>query len=144
MIRHQKAPFSPFGSVVLAALILGLPFVHLHPRITHDDPLGLHAHNAVIHTVFSTEDTAGSVSPADGHDSEASVELFRAAIDLNLFTKRSPTEFSGHALTAARKAPDLSPIAIYSTLTTKHSLLLLVSRTGFPRFVRGPPSDLYS
>ena len=144
MIRHQKAPFSPFGSVVLVALILGLPFVHLHPRIIHDDHSGLHTHTAVIHTVFSADGAGEAFPSVDDHDSETLVELFRTAIDLNLFTKRSPTEFSGHALTAARKAPDLSPIAIYSTLTTKGSLLLFESKTVFPRFVRGPPSDLYS
>ena len=144
MIRHQKAPFSPFGSVVLAALIIGLPFVHLHPRITHDDHSGLHAHNAVIHTVFSSVDAGGSVSHTDGHDSETSVELFRSAIDLNLFTKGSPTEFNAKTLTAVWVSPDLSPIVIYSTLTIDRSLILLKSRTGFPRFVRGPPSDLYS
>ena len=144
MFRYQKTVFPPFWAVALAALILGLPFVHSHPRTTHDDHSGLHTHTAVTHTVFSVESVDKAKSLTDDHDSETSVELFRTAIDLNVFTKRSPTEYNFDALTAARVSPDLSSIVIYSALTTKRFLLPLESTTTFPRFVRGPPSDLYS
>ena len=93
MFQYKTTLFSSIFVILLAALTLSLPFVHLHPRLTHADDLGEHIHSGVIHTIFSSEDASKPFSLADSLDSENSVELFRTAIDLNLFTQRPPTDY---------------------------------------------------
>ena len=144
MFRYQKVVFSPFWAMGLAVLILGLPFVHSHPRTTHDSHSGQHSHTAVIHTVFSA-DSAGEASPSVGdHDSKTLVELFRTAIDLNFFAKRSSVEAGKNLLTVTWVSYDLSNVAINSALPFDSSLSPPESRRASPHLVRGPPSHLFS
>src|SRR3989344_5518112 len=92
MFRYRPTAFSAIRIIFLAALTLSLPFIHLHPRLTHADRFGEHSHDGVIHTIFSSDGAGNPSSSADDPDFETSAELFRAAINLNLFPPRLPTE----------------------------------------------------
>ena len=146
MFRYKTTLFSSIFVIFLAALTLSLPFVHLHPRLTHADDFGEHSHAGVIHTIFSSEDASKLLSSVDGLDSESSVGLFQTTIDLDLFAQRPPTDTISNVLTIAWVSSDffLSPIAMSTTLIRSNVLSPPSSWMGSLPFLRGPPFLAFS
>jgi hypothetical protein len=145
MFRYKTTHFSSIFVIFLATLTLSLPFVHLHPRLTHADDLGEHTHSGVIHTIFSSEDTSKPLSSADSLNSESSVELFRTAIDLNLFTQRPSADTVSNVLTAAWVSSDffLLPVATSTTLIRNNVSPPPSSWAGFLPSLRAPPNHSF-
>ena len=146
MVQLKTPVFSSVSVIFFAALTLSLPFVHLHPSVTHADDLGEHSHSGVIHTIFSSEDESKPFPSADGLDSENSVELFRTEVDLNLFTQRPSTETISNGLTALGVSSDFfpSPFAMSTTLVTNNVLSPPSFWMGSLPFLRGPPFLAFS
>ena len=134
--RYQPFMVSRASIIFLSVLTLSLPFVHLHPRVTHADDLGKHTHSGVIHTIFPSENASHPSSSADGLDSERSVELFRTAV------QRSPTGTVSNISTAVWASSEffLSPIAMYTSLLRSHVVSPRSSWMGSPPSSRAPPS----
>src|SRR3989304_5627490 len=88
MSRCSFIRFDLIRVIFIAILTLSLPFVHVHPQLTHADPGGEHTHSAVVHTLFSPEADSSPTVPGNGIQSEDLDELFRAAFDLDLVSER--------------------------------------------------------
>lgn len=141
MFRYRPTAFSAIRIIFLAALTLSLPFIHLHPPLTHAGSFGEHSHDGVIHTIFSSDSAGNPSSSADGLDFENSAELFRTAINLNLSPQRLPTETISNGMTAVWVSFVffLSPIVIYTSLDRNNVLSLRSSWMGSLPSLRAPP-----
>lgn len=147
MLRKKAKKPYPLLIVLIAAVVLSLPFVHLHPRLSHADDLGEHSHAGVIHTIFSSDSPSNPSSSVDGLNSGYSVELSRTAINLNLFSQRLLTETISKVLPAVWTSSDFfvsSPISIYTSLTRSNVLSPHSSWMGSLPFLRGPPFLAFS
>ena len=140
-LQKKAKNFYLFCVMLIAAAVLSLPFVHLHPRLTHADHFGEHSHATVLHTIFSSDNPNNPSTSVDGLNSHYSAELSRTAINLNLFSQRLPTETICNVLTAVWASSDffLSPISIYTSLIRSNVLSPHSSWMGSLPFLRGPP-----
>ena len=92
MIRDKSSPFYFLPIALLASLIIVLPFLHLHPQVTHVDHSEQHTHAAVIHTIFSPDGLGYPTSSPDSIHPENSGEFSRTTIGWDLFPLRFSTE----------------------------------------------------
>jgi hypothetical protein len=92
MIRCRSSVFYLLSIVFLALLSIGMPFIHLHPQVTHADHSGEHTHVAVIHTLFSPEGLGDPAASQYSSDPENSEEFLRTAIGYPLYPQRLSTE----------------------------------------------------
>ena len=92
MIRYKFSAFYFLSIFLLASFTLVVPFIHLHPQVTHADHSEQHTHAAVIHTIFSPDGMGYPASSQDSIHPENSEEFSRTTVDWSLFLKRFSTE----------------------------------------------------
>lgn len=143
--RVKKGTGFRFAVVWITAAILTLPFVHLHPRITHADRLGEHTHAGVIHTLFSLGDSDHPSHSPNGLNLEESPELLRASVNLNPILDRL-VSLSGTGISAAAFSFLESPFFARSPrrLSIQTDDLPALSGPVSHRAVRAPPTPHYS
>jgi len=79
--------------IFLSVLTISLPFVHLHPPLTHADDRGEHTHSAVAHTIFSPDGGSAPFSPRNSIHSEDSGTQSEMMMTWRLSTHRSSASF---------------------------------------------------
>ena len=146
MSRHSFIRFDLIRVIFIAVLTLSLPFVHVHPRLTHADPAGGHIHPAVVHTLYSPEADGGPAVPSNGIQSEDLDELFRAAINLDLVSERltNPPAPKGPDSAGASSEPFRTPIVKSNHWLKSPSVVLPSSPAGSLLSVRAPPRHSFS
>ncbi len=146
MSRYSFIRFDLIRVIFIAVLTLSLPFVHVHPQLTHADPAGEHTHPAVMHTLFSPEADGSPAVPSNGIQSEGSDELFRAAIALDLVSERftNPPAPKGPDSAGASSEPFRTPIVKSNRLLKSLSATLPSSPTHSPVSLRAPPRHSFS
>ncbi len=139
------------GFLALAVLVLSLPFSHVHPRVTHADPLGEHVHPSVIHSIFSPSENEDGLKPIpDASPAVASLgdlaEVFKTLDEWGIVSGE-------HVLQAPSKAgakTGLFPAEIGSALRQVENARFSLPETdqnfspknwfAFPSPVRPPPA----
>ena len=109
MIRDKSSVFYFLSIVLLASLTVVVPFIHLHPQVTHEDHSEQHTHAAVIHTIFSPDGMAYPTSSQDSIHPENSEEFSRTTAGWSLFLKR----FSAESVSDGVDAPLVSLTSIW-------------------------------
>lgn len=142
MMRHRSSVLSLPSVVFLVALTIGVPFIHLHPQVTHAAHLGEHTHAAVIHTFFSSEGSGNPTYSIDSIGTENSEEFSGVTIDWPLV----PQRFSAPLGLGGTDAPIVSVISILPHPAKDIALrgdvagvLLPSSWVGTPLSSRAPP-----
>ena len=92
MIRDKSPVFYFLSVFLLASLIIVVPFLHLHPQVTHADHSEQHTHAGVMHTIFSPDGMGYPTSSQDSIQPEILGEFSRTTIRWNLFPQRFSTE----------------------------------------------------
>jgi len=146
MSRNGFVRFDLIRVIFIAVLTLSLPFVHVHPQLTHADPAGEHTHPAVVHTLFSPETGGSPAVPSNGIQSEDLDELFRAAIDLDLVSERFTKSLApkGPDSVGAFSEPARTSIAKSNRLLKSPSVVLSSPPAGSSLSVRAPPRHSFS
>ena len=146
MSMYSFIRFDLIRVIFIAVLTLSLPFVHVHPQLTHADPAGEHTHPAVVHTLFSPDADGSPAVPSNDIQSEDLDELFRATIDLDLVSERftNPPAPKGSDSAGASSEPFRTPIVKSDRLLKSFSATLPLSPADSPLSVRAPPRHSFS
>lgn len=146
MSRYSLIRSDLIRIVFIAVLTLSLPFVHVHPQLTHTDQAGEHTHPMVLHILFSPEADSSPAVPSNGIQSEDLNGLFRAAIDLDLVSERStnPPAPKGPDSEGASSEPFRTPIEKSNYWLKSPPVVLPSSPAGSPLSVRAPPRHSFS
>ena len=146
MSRKKFYFFYTVQALFFASLILALPFIHLHPELTHSDNIDEHTHPAIVHTLFSPEDVSSHPDSEGGIHFESSVELSRSTIAWNLF----PQRFSSEPISGGSSSAVVSylPFPLYApestVLAPEGRPAPPLSRVGSPPPSRAPPHPFFS
>lgn len=141
MIRNKSSVFCKLTSFLFASLIIVLPFIHLHPQLTHSVNSEQHTHAGVIHTIFSPDGMGYPTSSQDSIQPEISGEFSRITIGWNLF----PQRFSTQAVSGGDDTPSvlLTSISTHDVkgvaLQRAKDFLRPLSWVSTPSSARAPP-----